>query len=333
MAFLYVTEQGAVIQKRGQRLVVAKDGQTLADIPAVRLEGVLIFGNVQFTTQAVRLMLEHEIEMGLFTSTGKLLGQLTSPAPGNITLRQAQYARAADEPFSVCFARIPVSAKIKNSLGLIRQFAHNHPEQDLLHEREQLEQYRRQVDGLTTAGSLLGLEGTAARTYFGAYAKMIRGDFTFDGRKKHPSPDPVNALLSLGYTMTYNELSSLLDGIGFDPFLGFFHKPRYGHASLASDLCEEFRAPLADRLTLYLINNAIFKPDDFQLHTPSGGAYLTNDARKRYFAEYEKFVTRPMPDSNGEKPMSLRRLFLRQAERMRQTLMTGDDYRPFQFRW
>lgn len=163
----------------------AKDGQILANILTVRLEGVLIFGNVQFTTQAVRLMLEHEIEMGLFSSTGKLLGQLTSPAPGNITLRQAQYARAADASFCICFARITVSAKIRNSLELMRQFAHNHPDQDLSHEREQLEQYSRQVDGRMSAGSLLGLEGTAARTYFGAYAKMIRGDaFTFTSRQK-----------------------------------------------------------------------------------------------------------------------------------------------------
>ncbi|MDO9263640.1 MAG: CRISPR-associated endonuclease Cas1 [Desulfosalsimonadaceae bacterium] len=334
MSFIYVTEQGAVIGKKGQRVVVSKDRETLADVPANRVQGVLVFGNVQITTQAMRLMLESGVEMALFSGSGRLLGQITSPFPKNITLRQSQYARAGDPAFVSDFAAIIVRAKIQNCLELIREFSHNHPETDLTAEKDQLESTIRSVEARPDVDSLLGLEGASARAYFSSFAKMIRTGFTFTGREKHPPPDPVNALLSLGYTMAFNEISSLLDGIGFDPFLGFFHQPRYGHAGLASDLCEEFRAPLTDRLTLYLINNRIIQPEDFQAHAPSGGVYLGHEPRKRYFEEYEKFVLRPMPVSDeNESQMNIRRLFMRQAERLRHTLMTGEPYQPYLFRW
>jgi CRISPR-associated protein Cas1 len=133
----------------------------------------------------------------------------------------------------------------------------------------------------------------------------------------------VNALLSLGYTMVYNEVGSMLDGMGFDPYLGIYHQPRHGHATLASDLIEEFRAPLVDRFTLGLVNNRIFKEQDFYLHAASGGVVLKDEPRRRYFAEYERFVTRPMNTLEGEAAIDFRRLFHRQAERLRGALLGG----------
>ena len=161
---------------------------------------------------------------------------------------------------------------------------------------------------------------------------MVRHTFSFTGRQRHPAPDPVNALLSLGYTMVYNEIGSLLDGLGFDPYLGFYHQPRFGHATLASDLLEEFRAPLVDRLTLHLTNNRILQEPDFYPHT-SGGVYLLDEPRKRYFQEYERFVTRPQAAAADETEMDFRRLFRRQAGRLRQMLLTGEPYAPFTFSW
>ncbi|MEW6388800.1 MAG: CRISPR-associated endonuclease Cas1, partial [Thermodesulfobacteriota bacterium] len=170
-----------------------------------------------------------------------------------------------------------------------------------------------------------------SRTYFAAFAKMVRHSFGFTKRERHPAPDPVNALLSLGYTLVYNEIAALLDGLGFDPYLGFFHQPRFGHAGLASDLLEEFRAPLVDRFTLGLINNRIFTAPDFYQHT-SGGVYLQDEPRKRYFLEYERFVTRSAPAPDEEGTADFRRLFRRQAERLRRTLLTGQPYVSFTFK-
>ncbi len=333
MAFLYLTEQGAVLRKVGRRLVVVKDDQKLLDIPAGKIEGVLIFGNVQFTTQALRLLFEQGIEMAILSRRGKLLGQLTSPNTKNIILRQAQYAKSLDPEFVLSFAKSVVAGKLRNCLQFLREFRHNHPELDIGEETDRIETLMCQTDVKKDSASLLGLEGAAGRAYFQAFRQMVRGAMNFDGRRRHPSPDPVNALLSFGYTLVYTEIGSLLDGIGFDPYLGYYHQPSYGHATLASDLLEEFRSPLVDRFTLALINNRIFDEEDFFVHTGSGGLYLKDEPRKRYFVEYERFVTRPMADPNGNAQTWFRKQFRTQAERLRDAVNSKNVYIPYEFSW
>lgn len=331
MAFIYLTEQGSVLRREGQRLLVVKDDATLLDIPAEKVEGVLIFGNVQFTTQAVHLLFQEGIEMALFTRHGKLLGQLTSPATKNITLRQAQYAKNTDQSFVLSLSRTIVMGKLTNSLELVREFGHNHSEVSLEDEKTRFIDILNRVPSCPDLPSLLGLEGSGANSFFDAFGKMIRHSFHFNGRKKRPATDPVNALLSLGYTMIYNEISSLLDGMGFDPYLGFFHQSRYGHATLASDLMEEFRSPLVDRFTLNLVNNRVLKEDDFFFHQASGSTYLKDEARNRYFAEYERFVTRSMSEPGEAGVTDYRRLFRRQAERLKKTFSSDEPYRPYSY--
>ena len=332
MAFLYLTEQGSVLQKTGERLVVSKDDAILLDVPVSKLQGILVFGHVHLTTPALQLCLGNGVELALFTRRGRLLGQLTAPFTKNIDLRRAQYARAGDPAFALAQARNIVAGKLANSLEMLRDFAHNHPEPSLAEEISRLAAYLPQVAAAPDLSTLLGLEGSGARTYFAAFTKMVRRTFGFTGRARHPSPDPVNALLSLGYTMIYNEISSLLDGLGFDPYLGFYHQPRYGHATLASDLLEEFRAPLVDRFTLTLINNRVFQEGDFYQHT-GGGVYLQDEPRKRYFQEYERFLTRPWNCPEEKVETDFRRHFRRQAERLAQAVTGGSVYQPYKFSW
>ncbi|WP_419662240.1 Cas1: CRISPR-associated endonuclease, Cas1 [Desulfosarcina variabilis str. Montpellier] len=333
MTFLYLTEQGAVLKKTGQRLIVEKDDQKLLDIPAAKIEGVMIFGNVQFTTQAVQLLLRKGVELALFSRSGRLLGQLTDPATKNIDLRKAQFKRHGEKDFVEALARRLVDAKLANCLEFVKQFGHNHPDTALDEETEELEALRPHVDRAMELSTLLGLEGSAARVYFQAFAKMIRHGFSFTGRRRRPATDPVNALLSLGYTMVYNEIASLLDGMGFDPYLGYYHQPRYGHATLASDLLEEFRTPLVDRFTLKIINNRVFQESDFYLHQPSGAYYLTDAARKQYFADYEQFISQPTACAKDETETTFRRLFRRQAERLKKAVIDNTMYQPFIFKW
>jgi CRISPR-associated protein Cas1 len=121
--------------------------------------------------------------------------------------------------------------------------------------------------------------------------------------------------------------------MGLDPYLGYYHQPHYGHATLASDVMEEFRSPLVDRFTLYLVNNKIFKEDDFYLHGPSGSVYLKDEPRKRYFYEYERFINRPMRTVDDKTDRNFRELFRRQAERVRKAVQLEDPYVPYLFRW
>ena len=160
---------------------------------------------------------------------------------------------------------------------------------------------------------------------------MILGDLEFPGRRKRPPTDPVNSMLSLGYTMLFNEISSLLDGLGFDPYLGYLHHPYYGRASLASDLMEEFRAPVVDHLTLNLLNLGVFSHDDFKENPKGDAVYFKRDALKRYFQEYETFMNRDFNSKFYGRSVSWRKCFREQATKLSETLTDGVPYQPFQF--
>ncbi len=329
MANLYLTEQNSILRKTGDRLIVEKDDEVLLDVPCHKIEAVLIFGNVQFTTQAVHELFEHGIEMAILTRTGKLIGQITSPATKNITLRIRQFSKFEDESFRLEFAKTIVAAKIQNGLNLIRIHAYNHPETDFTGVIDSLRIKIESVEASSSLGQLLGIEGSAATVYFDAFGRMIRGEFGFPGRRKRPPTDPVNAMLSLSYTMIFNEIASLIDGLGFDPYLGFFHSPDYGRASLAADLEEEFRAPVADRFVLNLINNKVFCPDDFHVNPAGEGVYFNRDAMKRYFAEYEKFLNREFDHNETGTKTTLRKCFRFQAEKLARVLQDNGSYIPF----
>ena len=311
----------------GNRLIVQKDDAVLLDVQCHKIDAVLIFGNVQFTTQAVHELFEHDIEMAILSRTGRLKGQLTSPATKNIFLRLEQFRKYEDEAFKLAISRAIVAGKIGNGLNLIRRFTYNQPETDVGSEVESLANTLKTVEAADGIEQLLGIEGTAARIYFSAFGKMLRGDLTFPGRRKRPATDPVNGMLSLTYTMVFNEIASLLDGLGFDPYLGFFHSVDYGRASLAADLMEEFRAPVADRLVLNLVNNRVFSEDDFQINPRGGATYFRREAMKRYFAEYEKHINREFTHPVRSEQTTLRKCFRIQAENLAAAIKTGEPYR------
>lgn len=330
MANLYITEQNSILRKTGDRLIVQKDDEILLDVQCHKIDAVLIFGNVQFTTQAVHELFEHGIEMAILTRSGRLIGQITSPATKNIELRVKQFERYQDESFKLNLARAIVKAKIRNGLTLVRYFSYNHPEVDLKSESGNLNHTLKKVAGITSVEQLLGLEGAAARIYFRAFGKMVLGAFGFDGRRKRPPTDPVNAMLSLTYTMLFNEIASLLDGLGFDPYLGFFHKIEYGRASLAADLVEEFRAPLADHFVLNIINGKTFNPDDFKSNPRGGSVTFKRTALQRYFKAYEKFINREMSRPEDQTRTTLRKCIRRQAEKLAAAIQSDGVYKAFE---
>jgi CRISPR-associated protein Cas1 len=328
MANLYITEQGAVLRKTGDRLIVQKEEEILLDVQCNKVESVLIFGNVQFTTQAVHELFEHGIEMALLTRTGRLVGQMTSPATKNIELRLEQFKQYWDETFRLDLSRIIVTGKITNSMNMMRAFSYNHPEISLTPEMDQMQSGIEDVKGAKDINSLMGVEGAASRAYFSGFGKMILSEFTFEGRRKRPATDPVNALLSFGYTLVFNEISSLLDGLGFDPYLGYFHSVEYGRASLASDIIEEFRASV-DRFTLFLVNDRVLKKEDFYKNPKGEGVYLTREAMKRYFSQYETCLNREFVHPDSGERTTLRKCFRLQSEKLAAFIKGGNRYTPF----
>lgn len=328
MANLYLTEQGSVITKTGNRLIVRKDDEVLLDVQCSKIDSILIFGNVQFTTQSVNELFEHGIELALLSKSGRLKGQLTSPFTKNIDLRIEQFGKYNDDLFKENLSRVIVKSKITNCFNVMKSFAVNHPEIDLKGELAALDSSIKNLESTASIPSLRGIEGNAARAYFGGFGKMVLGEFLFEGRKKRPATDPVNALLSFGYTLFFNEISSLLDGLGFDPYLGYFHNAEYGRASLASDLQEEFRA-VVDRFTLYLVNNRMLKENDFYRNPQTGGMYLVRDAMKKYFAEYEKYLEHEFMHPEREEKTTVRKCFRIQAEKLAKHIKGEAEYSPY----
>jgi CRISPR-associated protein Cas1 len=328
LANLYLTEQGSVLCKTGDRLIVKKDNEVLLDVPCSKINAVLIFGNVQFTTQAVHELFEHGVEMAILSRTGRLIGQLTSPATKNIELRIEQFNKYHDEAFKLKLSKSIVNGKISNCLNTMKGFSYNHPEVNFSGEMADIENGIKSIENANSIPTLRGIEGNAARAYFEGFGKMMLGEFTFERRKKRPSTDPVNALLSFGYTMIFNEISSLLDGLGFDPYLGYFHEVEYGRPSLACDIQEEFRAAI-DRFTLYLVNNRMLSGDDFYKNPKDGSVYLKREAMKKYFVEYEKYLNREFKYPETGENTTMRKCFRRQAEKLANYIKGAAEYTSF----
>jgi CRISPR-associated protein Cas1 len=289
----------------------------------------MIYGNIQVTTPALWELAEHGIEIAFFTQSGKLLCQLTPQWPKNLPLREAQWRRRFEPDFVLRFSRAIVTGKLDNALAVIGDYRHNHPELDCAAELTAIEAARAKAQTAAGLDSLLGLEGSATAAYFKALGRMFLPPWQFAARTRRPPKDPVNAVLSFGYVIVGNELQSLLDGAGFDPYAGFYHASEYGRPSLALDLLEEFRHSLVDRLALHLFNQNVFTTADFQ-STGAGGVHLNRDGQKKFFQGYERYLgeyrDQPLSGSVGK----FRQHFKNQAQKLAKAIQENGEYAPFQ---
>ena len=285
---LYVQDQGARITLDGDRLVVQgrKTPRTEARLP--NTSHVALYGNVQITAQALRALLERNVPVSFLSYGGWYYGRATGFDSKNVQLRLAQHAAATDPAFCLRVARGLVASKARNCRTLLRR-NHAEPPVVVLAELEHLARKAEQAEALD---ALLGLEGTAARFYFGAFTGMIKGDvalggaFDLDGRNRRPPKDPINALLSFVYSLLTKDFALALSAAGLDPLLGFYHQPRFGRPALALDLMEEFRPLVADSVVIGALNGGGFGLEDFLTH-PSGVS-MRPAARKRLLMAYER---------------------------------------------
>jgi len=290
-AVVYVREQRAEVRKRGGRLVVEKEKQELLEIPLRQTEAVAVYGNVQVTTQALSELLERGIALTFYTMNGRLKGRLVGELSKNVELRVTQYEWRRDEGKRLEIAREVVAAKLWNSGEVLADYGINYGMGLVREDVDRLRQASQSAERAGSLAELLGLEGSGAARYFGAFGRLNRSELPFAGRVKHPATDPVNALLSLGYTMVMGEIRALVEGVGLEPHLGFLHGVDYGRPSLALDLMEPFRAAVVDRLTLRLINERVFTGEDFARRvggTRDGSVILHPDSFRHYLGWYEK---------------------------------------------
>ncbi|MGA3029102.1 MAG: CRISPR-associated endonuclease Cas1 [Bryobacteraceae bacterium] len=333
VAYLYLTEQGSILRKAGDRLLVEKDDEIVLDLPYHKLENVLLFGNVQVTTQALAELLEKGVHLSLFSREGTYRGSLTPPRSSNVELRLAQFQLSQDGPRALAVARAVVRGKIANMSAVLRRYrGENKVEPDFDAKLAALGEAVNATSAADGIAALDGVEGAASRQYFDLLMTFNRSELEWPGRHKHPAPDPLNALLSLTYTLLTNELAALLEGLGLESHLGFLHQIDYGRPSLALDLVECFRGPVADRFVLTMVNRRVFDASDFQSSGERPGVFLKPKPLKRYLAAFEEWVL-DRPKRGEERPPSphFRNLLRAEAEKMATVIRGGGELRPWAF--
>ena len=300
---LYLNSQGVKLGKSGTVLQVKENQTLLQEARLGEICQVSLMGNVQISTQAVQALCEAGVPVCYFSMGGWFYGITVGLNEKNVFLRRSQFRLSEQEYFALALSRRLVAGKIRNQRTLLQR---NHVEPN----RTTLAAMKEMADRAERARSLdelLGLEGNGARLYFGDFAGMIKPEegrealdlsFDFEGRNRRPPRDPVNALLSLGYSLLAKDLTVACYAVGFDPYIGFYHQPRFGRPALALDLMEPFRPLIADSAVLTAINTGMLTVRDFV--RVGGSVALTASGRKAFFRAYElrmdTLVTHPLFD-------------------------------------
>jgi CRISPR-associated protein Cas1 len=286
---LYVMEQGSVVGIDGGRLTVSKYREVLASVRFIDVMHVCAYGNIQVTAQATRALFERDVNVYHFSYGGWLLGLTTGLPSKNVMLRIRQTTAAARGELDD--VRQMISGKIRNCRVLLRR----HGGDAMTHRVGQLAALADHAEQAEDAASLLGIEGTAARLYFEAFPSLLSAADRLPGpgftglRNRRPPTDAVNCLLSFCYGLLTKELLAACLVVGFDPYIGLYHRPRFGRPALALDLAEEFRPLLADSTVLTCINNREVGPSDFLVR--AGAVALTADGRKAVIRAWERRMT------------------------------------------
>ena len=329
MPFLYIAEQGAILRKSGDRFLVEADQSIRLDVPYQRLENILAFGNIQVTTQALAEALDKGISFSFFTRHGRLRGSLIPPGDHHVNLRIAQYQLYMDEAGSLQMSRAIIDAKIRNAIAVLARYEER-GKPSAGQERGVMEQALASLASAASRAEIDGYEGAAAKSYFDAVMRFNESAFQWPGRVKHPATDPINALLSLSYTLLMNELMSLLEARGLDPAIGMLHQLDPDRPSLALDLMEPFRAPLADRFVLTNLNRSVFQPDDFQASDDHGSVVLSPSAMLRFFEFYERWMQETI-GTEGNTMLNFRLCLRREVEGLCRFLRGESPFLPFSF--
>lgn len=302
---LVVQTPGAQIGQRGEQLTVSVKGEEVRKLPGQQVRAIYCYGAVQLTAQAVETCLDLGIDVAYFSPAGRFIGLLRGLPASGVDARRGQYRLFELPGVRLQLAREVIRAKIHNQRVMLMRNG-DVPDRVL----SLLAGFRDAAESVHDLTELLGIEGNAAALYFEQFESMLkqREDWRFDwrGRNRRPPRDPVNALLSLGYSMLAKELTGVCHAVGLDPFLGFMHQPRYGRPALALDLMEEFRPLIADSVAISLINRGELGPEDFI--RSANGTFLNDRGRKAFWEAWFRRFDTEVSHPEFEYKMAYRRM-------------------------
>lgn len=324
---LVVQKSGAAIGLRAGQFTVSVQGEVVRRLPLKQVRAIYVYGAIQISTQVITACLEEEISVSYFSPAGRFLGTLASLSTSGIEARRGQYELFSKVDIQLALARQVVWGKIHNQRVMVMRNAEvSKPELSAI---ATLKDKALQAKSLA---EVLGIEGAAAALYFSHFSQMLKPreplSFDFQSRNRRPPRDPVNALLSLSYSILVKELTGICYTVGLDPFFGFYHRPRYGRPALALDLMEEFRPLVADSVVISLVNRAQLTDDDFTLTTR--GTFLTEKGRKIFWEVWFQRLDTEVQHPQFGFQMSYRRMFEIQARQLWRYLQgEAQLYKPF----
>jgi len=359
---LYLTEEYAFVRRDSEDMLLVqiperrgKDGSAPSParkehIPLVKIDEVVVLGEVTMTASALHLLLERNIEVTFLSQYGQFKGRLSPPFSKNAILRMAQYRAHTDMSMRCELARRFVIGKLSNQRTMLQRYNRRQADAEmrqaidrigvLIHDLTALPLNKakslrplatgdNRIEG-TPLEAILGMEGAGSAAYFQCFGKLIVDEnrWPFARRIKRPPTDPVNALLSFGYSLLTNRVASAVQVVGFDHYVGYLHSSFYGRPALALDIMEEFRPIIVDSMVLTLLNNRMLTLDDFVVEA---GAYrLKNEKRKVFFTKYEERLNEEINHPLFGYKTTYRRCLELQVRLVAKQL-TGeiDEYPPF----
>ena len=337
MTTLYLVQQGATLRKEQGRFVIKAPAKNQAievsEIPIAEVERVLVFGSVQLSTTAIGICLSEQIPVVFLSQVGEYKGHLWSAEHGDLSLEAMQFRQFENKEFQFQMAQSLIAGKLWNSKQLLLKLGRQRDSPAL---RTAIEGIDRDLSAVRAAPSttnidtLRGFEGSSANRYFKAFGQLITNPgFSFTDRNRRPPKDPVNSLLSFGYTLLFNNVMSLLLAEGLQPYLGNLHRSSRKHPHLASDLMEEFRSPIVDTLVLKLINQKILRPTDFTFPDHEGGIYLEDTPRKLFLKHFEERISATAWYQDIGRSVSYRRIIQLQVQRYKKAVLGETSYESF----
>jgi len=291
---LYVTTQGSYLAKEGETVVVRLDHDVRLRVPLHTLSSIVCFGQISCSPFLMGICGERGVAIAFLSEQGQFLARVQGPVSGNVLLRRQQYRWADQSDRTADVARSVVLAKVANSRIVLQRAARDGTDSVGSDELERaIRRLGRLLEDIAKdrdVDSIRGLEGDAARTYFGVFDHLItasKESFFFHGRNRRPPLDNVNAMLSFAYTLLTHDISAALEAVGLDPAVGYLHRDRPGRPSLGLDLLEELRPVIADRLVLSLINRRQVRQSGF-VKSESGAVSMDAGTRKEFLVAYQE---------------------------------------------
>jgi len=321
---LVIDEQGAYLRKRKGELIIMRRGEEIGAVPAREIDQLVLVGGVQASTQALRFLLDANVEVHYLSRYGRYQGRFVPEWHKNVHLRLSQAAAHFDEGRCLEIARRMVRGKLHNMRTVLRRAARQEAGDLLSAAADEIDRALPRIDAAGGRDRLRALEGEGSGAYFRVFDRLLKRpgpEFDFTGRSRRPPQDPVNALLGFAYSMLTGEVITALSVAGLDPYIGFFHATKYGRPALALDLMEEFRPIVADTVVRRMVNTGMITPGHFRRRV--GGCFLTEAGRRVFFKAWDHRKREEATHPIFGYTLAYGRLFELQA-RILAKVLTGD---------